>query len=985
MVTEKSTHSKKTGDDRSGSKGMQQSFELMGEENTGINQQVGSNLHHEQVKRTKKKKGSSGRSSVSPRPVQKILHQTAERFRRNPTVKSEVNSAAGSSSTAIVQRHAVTAPLDSLHDIPSAGQTSKLKKSISLRNQSVPDMTTSKQATTFIPCRRMHFDQTSNVRQLGNSHEYMGSKPLETVHPSKLSLEDIKARLDTNNARLHEYTPTYDLSSILASSDAETTSKFLTSEDKSSFYGSGALLRTLEEDNLQTSSTNDNNIKSHESLDPKSYQHPILYQGDHLNTVFSQDSILKSANTNKQRQQSGTAFSRSSNVEPSLLTHRSDQTPYSQPASQTEISRSQLLCEVSAVSDLANSRRMRASHGSTSNTSSDSSSPFVEPLEAWEGGSTDSVFFDGVMKEELSDKPNAKIGCLSKLLYNKKWCIILFTVAATVAVCAAVLIPTAFIVLRSKEVAAKEPISTDESAYLGPDRDPIRRQPPRMITPTRRNTSVFTPYRDTQIPKSYKGGIFDVSTWKDKSGFNTTFTDMTVGGLPIMGLNSTWDNSAQANPYVPPLEDKFSYGKLPIRGVNLGGWLVLEPFITPSLFSKYDLKLGIVDEWTLINYVNSTKGIDAVVNLMETHYSTFVTEDTFKEIRAAGLDHVRIPIGYWSVRTWKGDSFLPKISWRYLLRGLEWARKYGIRVNLDLHSVPGGQNGWNHSGRQGVLSWMNGNYGYLNGERALEIHNSLAEFFAQDRYTDLVTIYGLVNEPNMMALNSEQIKYWTEIAYELVRDKGYEGVISFGDGFLGVDRWKDVFPSDDFPDMALDVHQYTIFDVGLIQMSHTSKIDYVCNAWSDQIARSSSTSSGHGSTFVGEWSQAGNDCVKYLNNVGSGSRWEGNLDLNNPGQMACHGNMNCSCAISNADPSTYSPIYKKFLLNFAEVQMEVFESNGGWGSMYWAWDTETIESTLWSYKKARDAGLMPQLAYDRTYNCSMETPNYEELGLPEYY
>lgn len=29
----------------------------------------------------------------------------------------------------------------------------------------------------------------------------------------------------------------------------------------------------------------------------------------------------------------------------------------------------------------------------------------------------------------------------------------------------------------------------------------------------------------------------------------------------------------------------------------------------------------------------------------------------------------------------------------YILRVLQWARKYGIRVNLDLHTIPGSQNG----------------------------------------------------------------------------------------------------------------------------------------------------------------------------------------------------------------------------------------------------------------------------------------------------
>lgn len=29
---------------------------------------------------------------------------------------------------------------------------------------------------------------------------------------------------------------------------------------------------------------------------------------------------------------------------------------------------------------------------------------------------------------------------------------------------------------------------------------------------------------------------------------------------------------------------KFSFGQEKVRGVNLGGWLLLEPWITPSIF-----------------------------------------------------------------------------------------------------------------------------------------------------------------------------------------------------------------------------------------------------------------------------------------------------------------------------------------------------------------------------------------------------------------
>lgn len=33
------------------------------------------------------------------------------------------------------------------------------------------------------------------------------------------------------------------------------------------------------------------------------------------------------------------------------------------------------------------------------------------------------------------------------------------------------------------------------------------------------------------------------------------------------------------------------------------------------------------------------------------------------------------------------------LLFRYILRILGWARKYGLRVNLDLHTIPGSQNG----------------------------------------------------------------------------------------------------------------------------------------------------------------------------------------------------------------------------------------------------------------------------------------------------
>lgn len=340
------------------------------------------------------------------------------------------------------------------------------------------------------------------------------------------------------------------------------------------------------------------------------------------------------------------------------------------------------------------------------------------------------------------------------------------------------------------------------------------------------------------IPSAAKGSILDPFTWYDTHDFNVTYTDETVGGLPIMGLSSTWDDSVQANSNVPPLDQKFTYGKMPIRGINIGGWLSLEPFITPSLFSSYTPNLGIVDEYTLTKHL----GPSAAAQTIEKHYSSFINEQSFADIQAAGFDHVRIPYSYWAVTTFPGDPYVPKISWRYLLRGIEYARKHGLRVNLDLHAVPGSQNGWNHSGRQGSIGWINGTDGMLNAQRSLDIHNQLSTFFAQPRYANVVGIYGLLNEPRMTMLPIQPVLDWTTSAISTIRKNGIKQVIAFGDGFLGLPKWQGKLAG--IENIVMDAHQYVIFNVDQIAFTHQTKINFACSGWTAQMKQSMNPATG---------------------------------------------------------------------------------------------------------------------------------------------
>jgi len=84
-----------------------------------------------------------------------------------------------------------------------------------------------------------------------------------------------------------------------------------------------------------------------------------------------------------------------------------------------------------------------------------------------------------------------------------------------------------------------------------------------------------------------------------------------------------------------------------VRGVNIGSWLVTEPWMVPSLYVgpfKAHPSTPILDEYTLCQAM----GRAWCTKTLAAHYASFITEKDFAAIAAAGLNHVRIPVGYWA-------------------------------------------------------------------------------------------------------------------------------------------------------------------------------------------------------------------------------------------------------------------------------------------------------------------------------------------------
>ncbi|MCD8341396.1 MAG: cellulase family glycosylhydrolase [Clostridiales bacterium] len=166
-----------------------------------------------------------------------------------------------------------------------------------------------------------------------------------------------------------------------------------------------------------------------------------------------------------------------------------------------------------------------------------------------------------------------------------------------------------------------------------------------------------------------------------------------------------------------------------IRGANLGNWLVLEKWMQVQMFEGTDAE----DEV----WLNRLMDRDELAQRMKAHRDTYVTEEDFKALHSHGVNLVRIPVPYFIF----GDRppFLGCIE--YLDLAFQWAERHGIRVLIDLHTVPDSQNGYDNGGITGVCKWCQ-------EPEEVEFTLTVLERLAR-RYKDHPALFGIeiVNEP----------------------------------------------------------------------------------------------------------------------------------------------------------------------------------------------------------------------------------------------
>lgn len=290
-----------------------------------------------------------------------------------------------------------------------------------------------------------------------------------------------------------------------------------------------------------------------------------------------------------------------------------------------------------------------------------------------------------------------------------------------------------------------------------------------------------------------------------------------------------------------------------IKGVNFGNWLVLEKWMSPELFDGID-----AEDEVWMNRVMDQSEKEA---LLKKHRDTYITEKDFKQVADLGLNLIRLPVPFFVF----GDRE-PYIGCiEYVDKAFDWAEKYGVQILVDLHTVPGSQNGYDNGGITGVCKWCQ-------NPEEVEFALTVLERLAQ-RYGNRKGLYGIevLNEPiswlvyttapsTGKARDKEEAKgssyvplkflkpFYIEAYKRLRKILPEEKTIVFHDGFrLGA--WKDFFEKAGMKNVVIDTHIYISAMEGFLPL-HFLPI-YKIYVWYNK--RLIKKTARHTPVVVGEW------------------------------------------------------------------------------------------------------------------------------------
>lgn len=368
-----------------------------------------------------------------------------------------------------------------------------------------------------------------------------------------------------------------------------------------------------------------------------------------------------------------------------------------------------------------------------------------------------------------------------------------------------------------------------------------------------------------------------------------------------------------------------------IKGVNLGNWLVLEKWMLPELFEG----TGAEDEVWPNRKMNPAE----LKEKMKEHRDTFITEQDFAFIKEQGIWLLRIPVPYFIF----GDQPPFNGCVEYLDKAFDWAEKYGLQILIDLHTVPGSQNGYDNGGLTGVCKWCK-------NPEEVEFALTVLERLAK-RYGQREGLYGIevLNEPISFLVYATAPSTGKAVDKEEAKGSGYvplpflenfyrnayrrlrkilpeNKTIVFHDGFR-LRHWGKFFRKEHMKKVVLDTHIY-IFAMESFVPIH---MPWVYQIYIKSQQRLIERIQRDVPVVVGEWCI----CNKYAEKAVSQAKSEETAAKEKQEKTTSEVKLAEDISDKSAKVIEQDELRKKRYLEIAAMQLQAWESGAGW--IYWSY------------------------------------------------
>ena len=276
-------------------------------------------------------------------------------------------------------------------------------------------------------------------------------------------------------------------------------------------------------------------------------------------------------------------------------------------------------------------------------------------------------------------------------------------------------------------------------------------------------------------------------------------------------------------------------------------------------------------------------GADEGNKVLREHWDTWIDEQTFKDMADREIEIIRVPMGDWTLKPYGPyvgctEGADDKITWL-----LDMAKKYNIKVLLDVHAVKGSQNGYDNSGVSNRTIWKDENnfnhwdqaYGEWmgvydetpTGNNCQDYKNPNTDniAWAKDTVQGILTKWGAhealyaiepVNEPWWCTDHALLQQFYRDVK-KMMEEQQPRLKFVFHDSFhFGASDWNDMFSDEDgWDNVVMDTHQYYAW------WGHNDDIGTYCDGYGGTMSGALDVKY---DVWVGEWSLATDVCALWL-------------------------------------------------------------------------------------------------------------------------